>query len=99
MENVLVTGAHGQLGSELKVLARNSTEFNFFFTDKSELDIVIKKKIESFVIENKITTIINCAAYTNVDGAEEHQQLASDINFKGPKNLAEIAVERIGVKL
>lgn len=92
-EHILVTGANGQLGSELGVLAKETTDFIFFFTDVDELDITNKIQLQQFVTENKISTIINCAAYTNVDGAEEHQQLASDINYIGAKNIAEIAFE------
>lgn len=97
MEHVLVTGASGQLGSELKKLSVKFNEFNFFFTDVKELNIVNKEQLESFLNEHKITLIINCAAYTNVDGAEEHQQLANDINYLGVKNIAELALEK-GIK-
>ena len=94
--NILVTGANGQLGKELQALVRNkqnSIQHNFFFTDKNELDITEKKSIENFLAKEKISTIINCAAYTAVDKAEEEKELADLINHKAVENLAKSTKE------
>jgi len=92
MLNILVTGAYGQLGSEIKALSSNYNE-NFFFTDRDNLDITNKLAIKEFILENKIDVIINCAAYTAVDKAEEEQELADLINHKAVEYLATIAKE------
>jgi len=94
--NILVTGANGQLGKELQVLMRNkqnSIQHNFFFTDRNELDITDKKSIENFLTKKEISTIINCAAYTAVDKAEEERELADLINHKAVEILANSAKE------
>lgn len=83
MENkikLLVTGANGQLGSELKHLAANYPDFEFLFTDVAELDITKPGQAEKFVAENPVSFIINCAAYTAVDKAEEDHDKAFLIN-------------------
>jgi len=71
MSNILVTGAGGQLGSEIKKLAYKFTDYNFIYTNSSELDITNHIAVDSFLIFNKITIVINCAAYTAVDKAEK----------------------------
>lgn len=92
--NILITGSNGQLGSEIRVLSDNyKDKYNFFFNSKDELDIANYKDIEAFVKENSISAIINCAAYTAVDKAEEEEELAFKINYKAVKNLAEISKE------
>jgi len=88
--NILVTGSNGQLGSEIKSLSKNYP-YKFFFTDKNELDISKKEDVSKFIEENNIDLIINCAAYTAVDKAEEEQELADLINYKAVKYLAKIA--------
>ncbi len=97
---VLVTGANGQLGSELKFLVSNNnfTGVKFYFTDKDELDITKIEQIRAFVDDNQIDTIINCAAYTAVDKAEDEKEIAYKINRDGVKNLATVAKEK-GIKL
>lgn len=90
MRNVLVTGAGGQLGSELQLLSKEY-EGNFYFTDKENLDIAQKEAVKRFLQEHKITHIINAAAYTAVDKAEEEEALADAINHKAVKHLAEAA--------
>ena len=90
MRNVLVTGAGGQLGSELQLLSKEY-EGNFYFTDKENLDIVQKEAVKRFLQEHKITHIINAAAYTAVDKAEEEEALADAINHKAVGYLAEAA--------
>ena len=91
MYNILVTGANGQLGSELRELAESYPQNHFFFTDVATLDIVDKKAIALFIHENKITAIINCAAYTAVDKAESEPKLADKINHLAVQYLAEAA--------
>ncbi len=93
MSNILVTGSNGQLGSEIKELSYDSDNV-FFFTDADELDITDKKAIESFVEINKIDVIINCAAYTAVDKAEENETIADAVNHLAVKYLAEISKDR-----
>jgi dTDP-4-dehydrorhamnose reductase len=93
MTNILVTGENGQLGSEIKLLSSNYAH-GFFFTSRDTLDITNKEAISVFVQKNNINTIINCAAYTAVDKAEEEQELANDINHKAVQYLAEIANEK-----
>jgi dTDP-4-dehydrorhamnose reductase len=87
---ILITGADGQLGNELKVSSRSSDD-QFIFTDIEKLDITNKDMIESFLIKNKINLIINCASYTAVDHAEEEPELAKKINSFGTKNLSVIS--------
>jgi len=89
--NVLVTGSDGQLGSELRSLSVNYSQMNFFFTDVEVLDIVNYSALENYVHTHKIQVIINCAAYTNVDGAEDEVDLANVINVEAVRNLGEIS--------
>ena len=98
MTNILITGSNGQLGSEIKALASNYAHYNFIFTDVAELDICNHKVVEAFIIEKKINTIINCAAYTAVDKAEEQFKLANEINHLAVKNFARIA-KQYSIKL
>ena len=93
MSNILVTGAKGQLGSEINSLSKEY-QYNFFFTDRDELDITNRDDIVSFIDQNRIDIIINCAAYTAVDKAEEDEELADEINHLAPKYLAQISTER-----
>ena len=93
MLNILVTGSNGQLGSEIKKL---SVEYqnNYFFTDKDELDITNEEAIKAFIETNHINTMINCAAYTAVDQAEEDEVNAELINHLAVKYLAQISKEK-----
>lgn len=87
-KNVLVTGANGQLGSELKrATADHEANLNFIFTDVAELDITNLDSVEQFVKDNNIKYIINCAAYTAVDKAEDDVELCYKINKDAARNL------------
>ena len=79
----LITGAKGQLGTELSKLLPNAIK-----SDVDTLDITDERAVNEFVKKNKIDTIINCAAYTAVDKAEDNKDLATAINVVGPYNLA-----------
>jgi dTDP-4-dehydrorhamnose reductase len=84
--NILVTGANGQLGNEMRVLSKEHKKHQYFFTDVIEaedtypLDITDKAAVSAFVAEKSIDLIVNCAAYTNVDKAEEDEATAQRIN-------------------
>ncbi|NLP59236.1 dTDP-4-dehydrorhamnose reductase [Lutibacter sp. B1] len=91
MTKVLVTGSKGQLGMELKSLDNYFPNFSFFWTDKENLDIENFIEVENFILKNKVEVLINCAAYTNVDKAEEEAELADRINSEAVKSLASIA--------
>ena len=86
--NVLVTGANGQLGSELRIVAAKSSD-RYIFTDIGELDITDRLAVASFIRDERVDVVINCAAYTNVDAAEDNAGLASRINADAPGYLAE----------
>ena len=100
--NILVTGANGQLGNELRIVARGSSH-RFVFTDVVEaegletvhLDITDLEAIRLQVKQEAIDVIVNCAAYTNVDKAETDADLAELLNAKAPQNLA-IAMKEAG---
>ena len=93
MTNVLVTGSNGQVGSELRELSP-AYVYNFFFTDRESLDITDNSAVKEFIEKNKIDTIINSAAYTAVDKAEDDAVNADKINHLAVKNLAIIAKEQ-----
>jgi dTDP-4-dehydrorhamnose reductase len=78
--NILVTGCNGQLGNEMQVLAPTHPQHTYFFTDIPELDITNQKAVSEFVNDHSIDLIVNCAAYTNVDKAEEDEATAQKIN-------------------
>ena len=92
MFNVLVTGSSGQLGSEIRELS-SSYEYSFFFTSRDELDISNESSVKEFVKLNSINVIINCAAYTAVDKAEEEIQMATKVNHYAVKNLAKTCLD------
>ena len=77
--NILLTGSHGQLGTHLTKLAPSSAH-RWFFTDVEELDITSREAVDTFVKQNGIALIVNCAAYTNVDKAESDEAAALRIN-------------------
>ena len=92
---ILVTGANGQLGSEMRLVAAASKD-RYIFTDVVELpgvetvklDITDLEAVRTIVKENDVKAIVNCAAYTNVDKAEEDQEFCALLNAKAPENLA-----------
>lgn len=95
MKKILVTGAFGQLGTEIRNLAKGRKSFIFTDIRQEEgvaaLDICDASAVNEFVKANNVGTIINCAAYTDVNGAESHQELCRKINVDGPVNLARAA--------
>lgn len=94
MKTILVTGSHGQLGSEIQKISDHFSAFQYIYTDIEELDITDKKALEDFVIKNKAHFLVNCAAYTNVDKAEDEVDLCYKINAEAVKNIGEIAAEQ-----
>ena len=93
--NILITGCNGQLGNEMQVLEKSHPQHTYYNTDVQELDITNKEAIEQFVEENGIEGIVNCAAYTAVDKAEENKELCDLLNNVAPGYLA-AAIERRG---
>lgn len=89
MANILVTGANGQLGSELRALSASNPQHRFLFNDRDEVDITDARQVEQCFAEFKPDYCINCAAYTAVDKAETDQDVAYKINALAVKNLAE----------
>ena len=87
MTTILVTGASGQLGSEIRERAGRFSGYNFVFTDVDKLDITDAGSTASFITELSPSWIINCAAYTAVDKAEDEEDKATLINGKGVENI------------
>lgn len=93
--NVLVTGANGQLGTSIRLKSENKRD-NYIFTDVAELDITDPAAVEAFVEANDIDMIVNCAAYTNVERAEDDAAFAEVLNADAPGFLAEAMAKRGG---
>ena len=101
---ILVTGANGQLGMEMRIVAKGSAD-RYIFTDVNQvegfdteyLDITDLEAVRRFVADNKVETIVNCAAYTNVDAAETNESLAEKLNAEAPENLAKAMKEVDGL--
>ena len=93
--NILITGCNGQLGNEMQLLEAQNPQHTYFNTDVAELDITDRQAVGRFVDDHQIDGIVNCAAYTAVDKAEEHADMAQLLNATAPGYLAE-AVERRG---
>lgn len=89
MSNLLITGANGQLGTELHNILGDQA--NVFYTDRLELDITDENAVKAYVDQYNIDTVINCAAYTAVDRAEDEPELANAVNNIGAGNLAKYA--------
>ena len=102
--NILVTGANGQLGNEMRIVSKASAD-KYIFTDVCEqegnettfLDITDLKAVRQIVEENNVNAIVNCAAYTNVDAAESAEELAEKLNATAPENLAKAMKEVNGL--
>lgn len=92
---ILITGCNGQLGNEMQLLEKENPQHTYFNTDVAELDITDEAAINRFVDDNEIDGIVNCAAYTAVDKAEENQELCRKLNTIAPGYLAS-AVEKRG---
>ena len=95
---VLITGANGQLGSEIRELAVNYSKLDLFFRNSHELDICSFEALQNFIIDHKINVVINCAAYTAVDKAEEDAEIAERVNSMGVSNLVN-ALAKVNGKL
>ena len=96
MKQILVTGCRGQLGNEIQQLAPQYADTCcFYFTDKDELDITDRKAVYQFVEQQAISIVINCAAFTAVDKAEDNAELCDLLNHIAPGYLAE-AVASVG---
>lgn len=101
--NILVTGANGQLGNEMRIISKNSSD-NYIFTDVNQvegvetqyLDITDLEAIRKIVADNNVQAVVNCAAWTNVDGAEDPEKyaLVEKLNATAPENLA-IAMKEV----
>lgn len=97
MLNVLVIGSNGQLGSEIRELSTNYP-YQFFFMDRTQLDISDAEALEQFILTHAINAIVNCAAYTAVDKAEIESEKAYAINANAVKTLASLS-KQYAIKL
>ena len=99
---ILITGANGQLGNEMRILAKDSAD-KYIFTDVNQvegiettyLDITDLSAVRQMVQNNNVDAIVNCAAYTNVDAAETNEAVAEKLNAEAPENLAK-AMKEVG---
>lgn len=91
---ILVTGGNGQLGNEFRSIQNSYPDYNFIFLSKSELDITDPTQVSEYLNLVNIPFIINCAAYTAVDDAEQNLNMARSINAEGPKILAEACSQK-----
>ena len=91
-KKILITGSNGQLGSSLQEISNNYS-FNFFFTKKKELDLTNFSMVRNFLKEKQINTIINCAAYTDVDGSKKNNEISEQINDMAVGNIAKLCSE------
>lgn len=98
MNNILVTGANGQLGTEIKELSSKYSNLKFMFKDLPEFNICDVEKINNIIETYEINTVINCAAYTQVDEAEKNNKIANKVNSIGVSNIVK-ALERVDGKL
>lgn len=96
--NILVTGANGQLGNEMRLVSNDSKD-NYIFTDVAELDITDAGAVAKMVRGNDVKAIVNCAAYTNVDKAETDAEFAELLNATAVRNLADAIKSNDGVLL
>ena len=94
--NILITGCNGQLGNEMQLLEKENPHHTYYNTDVAELDITDQQAIEHFVDEHAIDGIVNCAAYTAVDKAEDNEALCQLLNAEAPAYLAHAVGRRGG---
>ena len=94
--NILITGCNGQLGNEMQLLEKENPQHTYFNTDVAELDITDQAAIEKMVMDHAIDGIVNCAAYTAVDKAEDNQELCRKLNSLAPGYLAAAIAKRGG---
>ena len=95
---ILVTGANGQLGNELRNVLESEKPGITTYVDLDELDITNRQAVEKFIKEGDYTHIVNCAAYTAVDKAEEEKLQCAAVNIEGVANLGHVAGE-MGIKI
>ena len=93
---ILITGCNGQLGNEMQLLEKENPQHTYFNTDVAELDITNQEAIEAFVEAHQIDGIVNCAAYTAVDKAEDNEALCQLLNAEAPAYLAHAIGKRGG---
>lgn len=98
MMKVLITGSNGQLGSEINSLSFKYKNLEMVFKDLPELDICNAQSIKNFIVDQNINAVINCAAYTNVEKAEENIEIAKRVNTTGVYNIVK-ALEKVNGKL
>jgi len=91
MTTILITGSHGQLGNEMQQAAVRFPAFKFIYTDVEDLDICDKLALDAFVKTHSVSVIVNCAAYTAVDKAEDDVALCYKINAEAVRNIGEVA--------
>ena len=96
MTRILITGANGQLGNEMRLLAREHSEYDYLFTDVAELDICDEQAVADYVRRHEVDVIVNCAAYTAVDKAEDNEELCDRLNRLAPGYLAKAVAARGG---
>ena len=97
-KNILITGANGQLGREMRKVLEGDIFVNAIYTDVEELDITDAQAIENCILSNKVEYIVNCAAYTAVDAAESNVEICTKLNVEAPTLLAQ-AAHKHGAKL
>jgi len=91
--NILIVGAEGQLSNEINAITKSFSRFKFQFATIDDLDITDESAVTNYLNQNKTNYIINCAAYTAVDDAEENEDLAFLVNARGPEILAKVSNE------
>ena len=96
MTRILITGANGQLGNEMRLLAREHSEYDYLFTDVAELDICDEQAVADYVRRHEVDVIVNCAAYTAVDKAEDNEELCDRLNRLATGYLAKAVAARGG---
>ena len=94
--NILVTGCNGQLGNEMQLLSKHNTQHVYFFTDIAELNITDERAVDMYISTNEIDCVVNCAAYTAVDKAEENAEFCNMLNNIAPGYLANAVEKRNG---